>query len=336
MRVLILLFGCLLNMSALAAVITVLPLEPNQPAIVMVQGELVYADAEQFRQKTAYLTQAIVVFDSPGGNLLAGVDIGTTIRMRNFKTWTPDQAICASACGLAWLGGGTRYISPNGRIGFHAANKNGAETGTGNALVGAYLSKLGLSDRAIIYVTMASPESMTWLSLDDAKNVGLIVEPVPSNRPTTGSPPRAPTDQRLGTRDNSDPPSISFSRESGVKISAAELSESRRIAVNISKRIREAGTAGLIESIDACYARLLQKKTEENLRYCFILDAITAQIYLKKGEPVKNFAETIFRRHSSGLSILGLTYSKSRIDNWLAIARHVEHILNEISTADAR
>ena len=53
------------------------------------------------------------------------------------------------------------------KIGFHAARNQvtGKETGSGNALIGAYLNKLRLPYPAVFYITQASPESITWLRL---------------------------------------------------------------------------------------------------------------------------------------------------------------------------
>ena len=66
------------------------------------------------------------------------------------------------------------------RIGFHAAfnPETGQETGVGNALIGSYLSQIGLPDRAVIYVTQASPQSMTWLTMSDAQERVIEVSPI--------------------------------------------------------------------------------------------------------------------------------------------------------------
>ncbi len=92
-------------------------------------------------------------------------------------TLVPDNASCASACAIAWLGGTTRYMAAKARIGFHAAfyKNTGQEAGVGNALIGSYLSQIGLPDRAVIYVTQASPKSMTWLTMSDAQERGIEV-----------------------------------------------------------------------------------------------------------------------------------------------------------------
>jgi uncharacterized protein len=88
-------------------------------------------------------------------------------------------------------------MTAESRIGFHAAyDKNsGKETGVGNALVGAYLNKIGLPYSAVVYITQASPDSMTWLSVVDAERQGIDVEPFGSPR-VVG----APSPERLDKR----------------------------------------------------------------------------------------------------------------------------------------
>jgi hypothetical protein len=89
-------------------------------------------------------------------------------------------------------------MGPGARIGFHAAyvNENGQaiETGVGNAVLGAYLNKLGLTDRAIIFITQAHPNQLTWLTIADATREGIDVElfSMPGDAPVA-TPSAAPT-----------------------------------------------------------------------------------------------------------------------------------------------
>src|SRR5215510_13776771 len=123
---------------AQAAMISVEPSVSGQPALVLVDGDLDPGDGDQFRSKTSFLSKAIVSFRSDGGSVVAGIQIGESIRLKGFSTVVPGNARCASACALAWLGGNRRFMTSESRIGFHAAyNENsGKETGVGNALVG--------------------------------------------------------------------------------------------------------------------------------------------------------------------------------------------------------
>jgi hypothetical protein len=167
-----------------AAQIAVKPLD-NGSTLVAIEGEFDLADIDAFRIKTESLPvgRARVEFSSNGGSLLAGIRIGSLIRTKKFNTVVPDGAQCASACALAWLGGTRRLIGENARVGFHAAYivKTGAlsESGLGNAILGAYLNQLGLSEKAILYITHAAPTSMQWMSMEEAAEYGIAVAKLP-------------------------------------------------------------------------------------------------------------------------------------------------------------
>jgi hypothetical protein len=168
---------CLLATSARAASVDVVSLGPNKPSLVTVSGTFDLNDKDVFLRKIGSLTSAIVAFDSDGGSLVAGLQIGEIIRLKNFTTVVFDQTSCASSCALAWLGGTRRFMGSTARIGFHAAYNGGTRevTSTGNALVGAYLNKIGLPYSAVVYITSASPDSITWLSKPDAEKLGIEV-----------------------------------------------------------------------------------------------------------------------------------------------------------------
>jgi len=167
-----------------AAQIAVKPLD-NGSTLVAIEGELDLADIDTFRTRTESLPvgRARVEFSSKGGSLLAGIRIGSLIRTKKFDTVVPVGAQCASACALAWLGGTRRLIGEYASVGFHAAYivKTGtlSESGPGNAILGAYLNQLGLSEKAIIYITLAAPTSMQWMSMEEAAEYGITVAKLP-------------------------------------------------------------------------------------------------------------------------------------------------------------
>jgi len=135
----------LVTTPAVAAVITVREQTPDRPSVVVVEGSLAAFDEDQFAAKAASLSSAFVAFSSDGGSLLAGLRIGEAIRRKGFSTIVPDGRRCASACALAWLGGVERFIGTSGKISFHAAYDSASgESGVGNAVVDAYLSKIGM------------------------------------------------------------------------------------------------------------------------------------------------------------------------------------------------
>jgi hypothetical protein len=166
----------LVTTPAVAAVITVREQTPDRPIVVVVEGTLAAFDEDQFAAKTAPLSSAFVAFNSDGGSLITGLRIGEAIRRKGFSTIVPDDRRCASACALAWLGGVERFIGTSGKISFHAAYDPASdESGVGTAVVDAYLSEIGLPYEAIIYITQAASNEMTWLNMSDAAQRGIRV-----------------------------------------------------------------------------------------------------------------------------------------------------------------
>lgn len=149
---------------------------------IRISGELLRGDDERFATVAGSAPDEVTVFlEGPGGNLVTGLRIGSAIRMRAWKTAVSDGAVCASACGLVWLGGAQRAVGRQARIGFHAAWIEGPdgskrEVGSGNALVGSYLGRLGLTDAAVVYLTSAPPGDAAWLTEATAKLVGIRAE----------------------------------------------------------------------------------------------------------------------------------------------------------------
>jgi peptidoglycan hydrolase-like protein with peptidoglycan-binding domain len=176
------LMGLCVEVPAHAAAINVIPYQKS--SLVIIKGELQLGDEDTFTEKVLRLKEAVVMFNSPGGNLVAGLEIGRAIRLKGFDTFVPDGMVCASACALAWLGGKTLLAGRRAQIGFHAAwameGGQKRETGPGNALVGAYLHSLGFRDEAIVYLTLASPDDAKWLNFKDAQELGIHVKEVPS------------------------------------------------------------------------------------------------------------------------------------------------------------
>jgi hypothetical protein len=148
--------------------------------VITVDGEMKLSDIGAFQSLADRHPRAIVAFRSPGGELRAGLGLGNIIREKGFRTFVPSESRCASACALAWLAGSPRIAGSGAQIGFHAAYRledgKASETGTGNALVGAYLNRLALSDRAVVFITQAPPASMNWLTPARAASLEIPVE----------------------------------------------------------------------------------------------------------------------------------------------------------------
>ena len=164
--------------KAFAADISVAPTGTDLKLIVF-RGEIVQGDADRFRDIVRTVNIGAVLFESPGGNLLEGLQIGRAIREANFTTGVAPENACASACALAWLGGTTRYMAPTALVGFHSAyvEENGrvSQSGVGNALIGAYLNELGFGFEAVVFASTAAPNEMNWLNIAKAQQVGIEV-----------------------------------------------------------------------------------------------------------------------------------------------------------------
>jgi hypothetical protein len=180
--------------AAHAASISIESTGADKPALVVVQGSFDAKDGEQFFTKTSSLTAALVRLESNGGSLVAGIQIGETIRLKGLQTLVPAGARCASACAMAWLGGTQRFMEPGAQIGLHSAYnaKSGQGTGIANALLGAYLNRVGLPYSAVVYITQSAPQSITWLSIADAKRLGIEVSPLDSASRVSDAPAQPP------------------------------------------------------------------------------------------------------------------------------------------------
>jgi hypothetical protein len=186
------LFYCAgLVVAPLAAVAAEMSYEPAKPnawifadtAFVAIDGEIQSDDGRRFEQIEQKITRdhpkyVIVGLSGPGGNLIAGLRIGTTIHEHGWATAVGDDKTCDSVCGYIWIAGAPRIVSKTSHIGFHAAYNAATqrETGPGNAVLGGYLTNMGLSYDAIAYLTTPGPAQMTYLSAEAAAKYGIATD----------------------------------------------------------------------------------------------------------------------------------------------------------------
>jgi hypothetical protein len=185
--------------SAQAAEIKTMPFKQKPgEGIIIVNGIIKYEDKQKFLNTISRFSGGVVVFNSRGGSAVAGMGIGLAIRMRGFATWVPSGSFCASACAIAWLGGTRRLMGKTALIGFHSVYKleNGkpVTSGVGNAVYGAYLSRLGLSDQAIVFLSNATPTSMNWLTPIEAQSFGIGLKVFDPKTKQAAAAPGAPAE----------------------------------------------------------------------------------------------------------------------------------------------
>lgn len=172
--------------------------EPSLPPIIAIEGNFEPGDDRKFVEIALPLDHAFVFLNSPGGNVLAAIEIGRAIRLKQFTTFVAGDLYCTSACALAWLGGTKRVMASTAHVGFHAVyvDEGGQirESGSGNAVVGAYLNQLGLSQNAVAYLTAPPPSTLQWLSPSDARQLGIDVDVFePSVAGNNSKPPSVDT-----------------------------------------------------------------------------------------------------------------------------------------------
>jgi hypothetical protein len=182
------LIGATIIMSAkggMAATITVHEPDGNGRVFVDVVGQINNEDFKAFKEKTDQIYpigssfgpkwEVIVTLISYGGRTYSAVQIGDQVRKRGMSTFVPGDRVCSSACALIWLAGRSRTVGNTSQIGFHASYDptTRRETGSGNAVVGAYLRDLGLGYKAIHFMTRAGPTNIEWLTPDLAKEMGV-------------------------------------------------------------------------------------------------------------------------------------------------------------------
>jgi hypothetical protein len=159
--------------SASAIEITIESRDENPP-IVFVDGSFVDGDYAKFVKATAELPPGTAIsLNSNGGVARVALQIGETIHAKKFVTIA--RALCSSGCALVWLAGTERAAYNDSRIGFHSAydQRSGQIVAPANAVIGAYLARLGLTDDAIYYLTKIQPNWMTWLDFDTAQGFGI-------------------------------------------------------------------------------------------------------------------------------------------------------------------
>jgi hypothetical protein len=164
---------------------------------IIISGEIERGDDEKFRRLTIEFPDAWVALDSPGGALIPALEIGRLIRLRGYTTVVLDKDTCTSSCALMWLAGERRLIIGSAGVGFHASYIDEAgrkvESGVANALIGHYLSQLGLSQRAVVFATKASPDQISWLTKGNKVDAGIEFTDLPSKDSTRSGNERAST-----------------------------------------------------------------------------------------------------------------------------------------------
>lgn len=145
---------------------------------IYINGLIEDGDYDKF--KSLEVTGIVdVILNSDGGKSYDAMRIGEYIRQMEYNTQVLGTDSCFSACGFIWLAGKHKGLENTASVGFHGSftifNGKRTQSVVGNALVGAYLGKLGYSDEIIEYVVKPLPDDMNIL---DRKEIQLLELPV--------------------------------------------------------------------------------------------------------------------------------------------------------------
>lgn len=155
---------------------------------VYASGEITDGTTARFDAfiKKHKIKAAKIHFDSPGGSLFEGIDLGRKIRDLKFFTTVGVHhneteanknltSICASACAYAFAGGAFRFLTQyTGRLGVHQfysddkKNESSERAQKISAIIVGYLAEMGVDARAFVVSTLADRNDVVWLDPDTA------------------------------------------------------------------------------------------------------------------------------------------------------------------------
>lgn len=136
------------SLAAPAAAISVEPRAAGGQRVLLVTGEFKHQDDALFKRAVERAGRVDEVwFSSPGGNVMAALEIGRYLRKSGLATRVPSGASCASACTYAFIGGVFRAVDPTAKVGVHNSTVSGndellarvARIIRENGVAGAYL-----------------------------------------------------------------------------------------------------------------------------------------------------------------------------------------------------
>lgn len=157
-------------------------------------GPIAAADVERLRNAVALAgeeplpARLVVFFDSGGGDGLAAMQIGRLLRHARAHVFVTRR--CASACVFAFAGGVYRSALP-GTLGVHRARLTSTREGRtidvdvagspaasqffadAEAQIAVHLEEMGLARSLFDAMQAVPPQSMRWLSAQEAADFGL-------------------------------------------------------------------------------------------------------------------------------------------------------------------
>ena len=126
----------------------------------------------------------VVRFESPGGHILAAMQIAAMIEKRGLSTYV--GRMCASACTLAFLAGRQRWLAPNAKLGFHQARAEKGSNELANKFLRQAYEKFGMPAGFIARVLQTAPADLWVPSQAELRAVHYTTDDPPASMLATG------------------------------------------------------------------------------------------------------------------------------------------------------
>jgi hypothetical protein len=164
------------------------------PSVVVAEGVIEPETPEAFREFA--LREALspdrpslIYLDSPGGNVVASMELGDEFRRLRVTAIVPGMAAggaasgqCASACVYTLMGAARRFADPSSRIGLHRMSMEpeyGSSDGRRFAdarlvsIVAGYAARMGVSPSIVRMAETLPPDSVRILTAEEMRRSGL-------------------------------------------------------------------------------------------------------------------------------------------------------------------
>lgn len=130
-----------------------------------------------------------IVFNSPGGDIRAAIELGRMLR--SSRAFTTVGGECLSACAFAFMGGERRSLyapemgATDGKIGVHRFDAVGGNPSVASAQIVAgvitgYLTDMGVDPRLVTFAAATPSDNMHILTNEEATRFKVITDDVPT------------------------------------------------------------------------------------------------------------------------------------------------------------
>ncbi len=173
---------------------------PTAPPLlnIYIRGEFQKGDTARLRRELARHADKAVRdmafhFDSPGGALVEGIEMGELIAalpnttQSHVEARSSGAAVCASACVYAYLGAKFRYLAPRAKIGVHKFYMEGKSMRGGeaialsqdlSAMIVGYLRQRGVDADFFKDIVSSAEDGIYWVPHDRLASLKVITQDV--------------------------------------------------------------------------------------------------------------------------------------------------------------